>query len=83
MIINEITHQMYWRIEKMTGIASGALLFPLLIVAFWILGFACLIQLYRFLSRGIKALDLYIADKKVAKPQNDESGSSKDEDNLD
>lgn len=50
---------------------------------FWILVFVCLIQLHRFLSRGIKALDLYIADKKVAKPLNDESGASKDEVNFD
>ena len=25
----------------------------------WILGFICLIQLFRFLTKGIKALDIY------------------------
>lgn len=26
----------------------------------WIVGFACLIQLFRFLTKGIKALDIFI-----------------------
>ncbi|AHF08355.1 hypothetical protein [Desulfitobacterium metallireducens] len=29
-----------------------------------ILGFACLIQLFRFLTKGIKALDIYIKNVK-------------------
>ncbi len=33
---------------------------PIFIVVFWILCFACLIQLLRFLTKGIKALNIYI-----------------------
>lgn len=30
----------------------------------WILGFACLIQLFRFLSKGIKVFDSYLEKNK-------------------
>lgn len=30
----------------------------------WILGFVCLIQLLRFLTKGIKVLDIYITKNK-------------------
>lgn len=30
----------------------------------WILGFACLVQLFRFLTKGIKALDIFITENK-------------------
>ena len=33
----------------------------------WILGFACLIQLFRFLTKGIKTLDIFIAENKFSK----------------
>lgn len=33
----------------------------------WILGFVCLIQLFRFLTKGIKVLDIYITKNKLNK----------------
>ncbi|HHV64703.1 MAG TPA: hypothetical protein GXX46_06490 [Peptococcaceae bacterium] len=36
---------------------------PIFVEVFWILVFACLIQLLRFLTKGIKALDIYIESK--------------------
>ncbi len=39
-------------------------LISILNVLLWILGFICLIQLLRFLIKGIKALDIYIAKSK-------------------
>ncbi|WP_434511720.1 hypothetical protein [Desulfitobacterium sp. AusDCA] len=30
----------------------------------WIVGFACLIQLFRFLTKGIKALDIFITENR-------------------
>lgn len=31
---------------------------------FWVLGFVCLIQFLRFLTKGIKAIDIYITKNK-------------------
>jgi len=39
---------------------------PFLVVIFWVLAFVCLIQLIRFLTKGIKALDIYIDKNKKA-----------------
>lgn len=32
-------------------------------IALYLTGFACLIQLFRFLTKGIRALDIYISEK--------------------
>jgi len=54
---------------------------PVFVVIFWILAFACLIQLFRFLTKGIRALDIYL-DSKNRKTRNgaltDDRGNNED-----
>ncbi|SDH43610.1 hypothetical protein [Desulfosporosinus hippei] len=54
----------------MNSINVGFSLFSLVYIfkiVLWMVGFACLIQLFRLLTKGIKALDIFIEENKLNK----------------